>query len=1053
MAQTPAATVLPILRPEPVPQVSETTRLPLEVKPEDQPGEALEFFVAQRAPDRVNLPVERLAAANTHAMRMRATSIAAGRHLTHSPSTSSTVTANDGANPIPGTWTSLGPNNIGGLTRALAVNPQNPDIMYAGASGGGVWKTTDAGKTWIPTTDFLITDSVQSLAMDPRDPNTIYAGTGDSIGGSVSIRGRGIFKTTDGGQSWTLLPGTGGDANFYTTYAIVVSPNDSNRVYAGTSTGVWMSTDGGTSWTRSLARVAPNTGCEELVIRTDQSTDYLFAACGRFSVPTTTVFRNVDASGGAQWESVLAMTGMGRTSLAIAPSQQDTIYALVADSEPSSPFNNGVLGVFRSDSGGDSGSWQAKTTQQDTNRTNLSLLSNPRSTFSDICSNTKPSYAGQAFHDNVLTVDPLNPERVWAGGVDIFRSDDGGANWGIAMFWETSAPTGAHADNHRLIFHPNYDGVKNQTLFNSSDGGVYMTANANADVSTGARAGCSPYPTKVAWVNLNNGYSVTQFYDGAVYPGVSQYLAGAQDNGTLRGAEGYGNKSWNTVVSGDGGFVMINPKDPNELYTNYVYLSLARSTDGGLTNPLITKGITEPNASSNFLFIAPVNMDPSESQRIYIGGKALWRSDDRGNNWQQTSSLSTSVQGRISAIAVSPLDSNIVFYGTEGGFVFHSSNALTTGDSTTWDFARPRSSGFVARIAFDPVDVNTAYVVYRTYKGTGQNYVYKTSDQGATWTPIDGSGDGVLPDAPVHSIVVDPLNNQTLYLGTELGVFTSVDGGNSWMRDVNNFANTPVTRLVLDRSAGVTNLVAFTYGRGVWKTAIPGSGTPCVYKLSTLTPALPGNSAEMTVGVDTGSGCTWSISSLANFLYATSPATGTGPGWATIYGSWNLATSARTGRMVIADKSVTISQKGIAVVSGNDDTAIKIDSLPYFVYTDSSKGTSAPTDPVHSCTNSPDFKTVWWSFVAPADGTAEIAVQSQRLDVRGNAGVVLTVYDTDRQAASERACSVIPRNVGSFATSTVRVPVTKGNTYQIEASATGDTASDGVVTILSVLIK
>ena len=1021
------------------------------IEPEDEPGEAMRFFVAQRAPDGVNLPIERLAAAKEHAKRMRSTSIAGGRPGA-GRATSTSSNSNAGGVPAPGSWTNVGPANVGGLTRAFVIHPQNPDIMYAGASGGGVWKSTDAGKTWTPATDFLITDSIQSLAMDPRDPNTIYAGTGDNIGGAVGIRGRGIFKTTDGGQSWSLLSGTDGDANFYYNYALVVSPNDSNRIYAGTSTGIWISTDGGNNWTRSLARVAPNTGCEELLLRTDQSTDYLFAACGRNSAAQTSVFRNVDASGGAPWESVLALPGMGRTSLAIAPSKPNIIYALVTDADPTSDFYQGALGVFRSDSNGDSGTWQAKTTQGDTNRVNLSLLSNPQSTFADTCRGGKPSYNGQGQHDNVLAVDPTNPDRVWAGGVDTFRSDDGGSNWGIAMFWEASAPIGAHADNHRLVFHPNYDGDKNQTLYNTSDGGIYMTANATAEVATGVRAGCSPYPTKVAWKSLNAGYSVTQFYDGAVYPGANQYIAGAQDNGTLWGADGFG-KSWVVFRGGDGGFVLVNPKDPNEVYSNYVYLSLDRSTDGGNTLQSIIKGITEPNSSSNFLFIVPVAMDPNEPRRIYLGGRALWRSSDRGDNWDQGSALSTSLQGRISAIAVSPLDSNTVLYATEGGYVFRSQNALSTDGNAIWDVSRPRTSGYVARIAFDPVDVNTAYVVYRTYKGTGQNYVYKTSDGGANWTPIDGSGSGALPDAPVHSIVVDPLNNQTLYAGTEMGVFTSVDGGNSWLRDDNNFANTPVTQLVLDRSAGVTNLIAFTFGRGVWKTAVPGSGTPCAYALSTTTPSVPANSAAINVAVDTGSGCTWSVTPVSVTVFAKSPAIGTGPGAAGIYGSWNASSAPRTGVMIIADKQVTVTQKAATGVGANDDTAALADATGYLGYTDSRKYTIAPTDPVHSCTNSQDYKSAWWSFVAPSTGTAEIAAQGRRYDVAGNSGVVLTVYDTDRASANELACSIYPRNTGAWAATTVLVPVTKGKVYQVEISATGDTANDGGQTILSVLMK
>ena len=1043
-------------------QVAEPAGPPIKetkAEPEDEPEEALRFFVAQRAPDGVNLPVERLLAAKEHVKRMRRFSIAQGRHAASMSSASSSSygatskynsTATSGQSGTPGTWTSVGPANVGGLTRAFVVNPLNPDIMYAGASGGGVWKTVDGGKTWAPLADFLPTISVQSLTMDPANPDILYAGTGDNIGGEVGIRGQGIFQSTDGGQSWNQLPFTA-DANFFYVYSLVVSPNDSNRIYAGTVTGVWMSVDRGVSWTQTLPRIAPNSGCEELVIRTDQSTDYLFAACGRFNAPKTAVFRNVDAANGAAWENVFAIDGMGRTSLALAPSNQGIMYALVADVTPGSLSSGGMLGVFRSDTNGDAGSWQAKATNSDDNRVNVTLLSNPRSAFLDVCSTGKATFTGQGSHDNVLAVDPLNPDRVWAGGIDTFRSDDGGANWGIAMFWEAAAGIAAHADNHRLVFHPKYDGDKNQILFNTSDGGVYMTSNANSDVATGTRAGCSPYTTKVAWKSLNSGYTVTQFYDGAVFPGANMYIAGSQDNGTLWGSDATGAASWITARGGDGGFVLVNPKDPNEQYTNYVNLSLDRSVDGGTTLTPITAGITE--ASSNFLFIAPVAMDPSEPKRIYVGGRALWQTNDRGDTWLQATPIGPASQGSISAIAVSPLDSRVVMYGTNGGEVFHTNQALSTDGSSAWDFARPRLSGFVARIAFDPTDVNTAYAVYRTFKGTGQNYVYKTSDGGATWTSLDGTGDGALPDAPVHSIVIDPLNNQTLYVGTELGVFTSLDGGNSWMSDTNDFANTPITQLILDRSAGATNLIAFTYGRGVWKTAIPGTGTPCQYKVSAPQGAMAATGDDITAEVQAGPGCVWSVSPLTGAFFARSPAVGTGAASARIYGSWNVSTTARTGTFAIGDQTLKLTQKAAVTVSGNDDVAAPVAALPYLGYLDSRRDTTGLTDPVHSCTKSQDYKSVWWTFVAPDSGTAEISLQGRRYDVFGNSGVVLTVYDTTRDASQELSCSVYARNTSTWTSTTARVTVTKGQTYQVEASATGDSAVDGGQTILAIVMK
>jgi photosystem II stability/assembly factor-like uncharacterized protein len=1019
----------------------------------------MRFFISKRAPDGVNVPVERLLAARDHTRGMRRFSIAKGRPISLADVADPTPPA--GAAALPGAWTSVGPSNIGGLTRGFVINPKNPDIMYAGAAGGGVWQTTDAGMTWAPLADFLPTIAVNALAIDPSNPNILYAGTGDNSDGLDAIRGLGILKTTDGGQTWTRLPATA-QANFYYVFALVVSPNNSNNVYAGTSTGVWRSTDGGNTWTQTLARVAPASGCEELVIRTDQPTDYLFAACGHYNNPPTAVFRTTDAAGGSPWTSVFTVSGMGRTALALAPSQQSTIYALVTDVTAGSAFNGGLHGVYRSDSNGDSGTWQATVTNQSPSRVNVALLSDVSQIFGDICATGKEVVRSQGFHDITIAVDPLNPNRVWAAGIDTFRSDDGGANWGVAMFSDQAAPLAAHADNHRLVFHPKYDGNANQIMYNTSDGGIYMTANADAAVSTGAKAGCSPYPTSVAWQNLNAGYSVTQFYDGAIYPGANQYIAGAQDNGTSTGRDAFGT-AWEAVRGGDGGFALVNPQDPNEIYTNYVYLSLDRSTNGGITNTPITAGITEPTATvtssgGNFLFIVPVVMDPGNPQRLYLGGQALWRTDDRGDTWTQSTTIGPATQGQISAIAVSTADPNTVMYGTSDGEIFYSQQALTSDKTVTWAFSQPRTSGFVARIAFDPVDPQTAYVVYATYTSSGQHYVYKTADGGTTWTPIDGYGDTGLPDAPVHSIVVDPLNRQTLYAGTELGVFTSTDGGNTWMADVNDFANTPITQLLLDRSAGVTQLVAFTYGRGVWKTQIPNTGTLCQYTLSTNALAMDPVGTDTELDIQTTDGCAWSVSPWTSNMFVESPATGTGSGAAFLYSTWNVSTAARAGVMTVADQQVTVTQAPATSVTGNDGKAkaAPIVVTPYLGFEDTRKFTNTATDPIHSCTGSTDYKTAWWSFIAPADGVVTLSAEGKRYGPPyGNSGIVLTMYDTIADPSAELTCTTVARDANGavWTPATVQIPVASGELYLIEISATGNTASDGGQTILAVTIQ
>jgi photosystem II stability/assembly factor-like uncharacterized protein len=792
-----------------------------QVKPHDQPDEAEEFYRFKRSPDGVSpVPVERYLKAMEQASRMPHYSTAAAGFV---PSLHELRQA--GVQPATlGSWTQLGPGNIGGRTRALLINPSNADVMYAAGVAGGVWKTANAGQSWSPLDDLLPNLAVCSMAFDPSDPETIYAGTGEGFFNSDMVRGAGIFKTTDGGASWTHLESTK-TSDFHYVNDIVVSPNDRLRAYAGTRTGVWRTSDGGASWERVLNPLSftGNTvqgGCLDLAIRTDQATDYIFASCGSFA--QATIYRNKSAgdpsNGGGQgepWTAVFSDFFLGRTSLAIAPSNQNIIYALASSIEPGT-FSRGLLAVFRSQSSGDPNTWQARVRNTSSTKLNSVLLSNPLIAFRSDCGSAGGnSFLNQGWYDNVIAVDPVDSERIWVGGIDLFRSDDGGANWGIASYWwaEPDDPHFVHADQHAIAFHPLYDGQNNRVMFVANDGGVFRTNNARARTATGGRAPCDTNNTRINWTSLNNDYGVTQFYYGLAYPSGRTYFGGAQDNGTLRGSDNAGTGGWNEIQGGDGGYVAIDSTNPNTIYAEFTRLSITRSVDGGRTFVGATSGITEPSGS--FLFINPFVMDPVIPQRLWTGGRSMWRTSDAAASWSQASApLSTN--SSVSAIAVAPANSNMVLAGTSGGFIHRAGNALTSNSGTQWPGTQPRA-GFVSSLTFDPSGEKIAYATYTTFGGT---HVWKSTDAGATWTGIDGAGDTSVPDVSVHSIVVDPRNSETLYIGTDVGVFVSLDGGASWARENTGFANVVTESLSIGSVGSLLNLFAFTHGRGVWRVPL-----------------------------------------------------------------------------------------------------------------------------------------------------------------------------------------------------------------------------------------
>jgi photosystem II stability/assembly factor-like uncharacterized protein len=723
-----------------------------------------------------------------------------------------------------GEWSPLGPGNIGGRTRTLVIHPTQDDIMYAGGVSGGVWKTTDGGQSWTPLADRIANIAVNSMAIHPENPDILYVGTGEGYfreivrGTWLPLRGGGIFRTVDGGATWSQLPSTD-NSEFHWVNDLIISPKNPDVLYAATRTGVHLSEDGGLSWTHFLDP-AVNGGCLDLALRNDRAQDWLFASCGTFE--QATVYRRKMTRTG-EWEAVLSEAGMGRTALAIAPSDQNVIYALSASNDPGpgGHFEDALLAVYRSTSGGSPGTWRVRVDNTDPVKLNTLLLTNPLgASYVECGEGDENSWTPMGWYCNVIAVDPVNPDVVWAGGVDLFRSDDGGQNWGLASYWfakyPTRYPSYVHADQHAIVFHPDYDGVSVRTMFSATDGGIFRTDNPHSSVGRSEAAICDPQYSSVRFEDLNHGFGITQFYHGAPFPNGDAYLGGTQDNGTIIGLDQWGRDGWVAVWGGDGGYVAIDPDNSNNLYIESQWFGFVRSTDGGYNFQRALNGITEDR--DDFLFIAPFVMDPNNSARLWAGGRRLWRTDNRALRW---SSASTTLgSGKVSAVAVSPGNSDFVVVGDTDGFIYRNHEALAAGPATIWQSSRPRL-GFVSSLAFDP---STSGRVYATFAGFGGPHVWRSDDGAVTWEAIDGTGTASIPDIPVHSIVVDPDNPRRLYVGTDLGVMTSTNGGLTWAAENTGFANAVTEWLALETDyQGEPWLFAFTRGRGAWRVPLNAS--------------------------------------------------------------------------------------------------------------------------------------------------------------------------------------------------------------------------------------
>ncbi len=997
---------------------------------DDDPFGAAQYFLEQRVPAGGVLPVERYLAAQRHTRSMRRFSL---RQNKFSDSVPHDVAASFG------TWESLGPGNVGGRTRGLVVHPNDSNTMWVGAATGGVWKTTDGGNSWTPTTDFAPVLSINSLVIDPSNPDTLYAGTGEQ---TQNWRGAGIFKTTDGGATWNQLTATN-TPDFYFVNNVAVSRAAPSHLYAATNTGLWASMDGGATWNLSLASPdggpAPTltggttNGCFDVAVQPGQATDVVFAVCHPAGSLAYAVFRNTDAAGAGTWSMVLSDPLMWYTALAVAPSQPSTVYAMSVTMD-TGRYAKALLAVYRSTANGDAGTWETRTSNQDSNHANSGILSvDAAYSFGSAFCTGSPNFNGQGGYNLALLVDPLDADRIWGAGVGIFRSDDGGANWGYAFY-------GNHPDQHYLAFDSAFNGTSNQVLYNVNDGGIYKTQQARGKTAT-----CSSLTTSITWQTLNNGYGVTQFYHGTPYPGGDAYVGGTQDNETVRGGDALGPNQWDYIYGGDGGVSRMDPVNAATLFVEYVHGAMAKSTDGGNTYVNATTGITED--SNNFPFIAYYVFDPANSLRLWVGGAQLWRTEDGAAHWKAASAPIDHVNGaldNVRALAVSPADSNLVLFGMSHGRIFRNASALSATGTTRWDSTQPRS-GNVSHIEFDPRQPSTIYATYTTFNSApGDQHVYRSTDAGLTWTGIDGTGPNGLPDVPVETLLVDPDDSSRLYIGTDLGVYASLDGGQTWVRDDNPFANAITTTLTIVRNGGVKYLFAFTYGRGVWRVPLSDDGSgACQYSISPSTLTADATGGTFTAAVSTSPGCSWSATPAVTdpnaFAAVQGPASGSGNGTVFLTVSPNVTTSARSTRLLVGDQQLTVNQPGASSIGVGDELAgaYNIASIPFQALAPNSLLGQNSSDPRHSCSGSANFHTGWLRFTALADGLVQVTLRGvSSAAPQGSSGVVLAVYSlSGGTLGPELGCAVAPKTTVGAQTAAATLPVSNGQVYAVEIAS------------------
>ena len=692
---------------------------------------------------------------------------------------------------------SVGPAFMSGRIADIAIDPNNENIWYVAVGSGGVWKTTNAGTTWKPLADKQPFYSTGAITLDPNNSQTVWLGTGENVGGRHVGIGHGMYLSRDGGKTWKNK----GLKKSEHISKIIVHPTDSNTLWvaaqgplwsSGGERGLYKTTDGGATW-RQTMNLDEWTGVTDLLID-PRDPNVLYAASWQRhrnvaaymgGGPGTAIYKSVD--GGESWRKLktgLPSSNMGKIGLAISPMQPDVIYAAIE-------LDRKKGGVYRSANAGES--WEKMS---DT-----------------VSGGTGPHYYQE------LVASPHHFDRIYLMNVRVLVSENGGKDF------YTMKESNKHSDNHAMVFKaddPNY-------ILVGTDGGIYETFDDTEN-----------------WKFVNN-LPLTQFYKLAVDDAYPFYniFGGTQDNNTQGGPSqtfnrnGISNADWFVLLGGDGHQPATEPDNPDIVYAQSQQGNLHRvdRTTGEAVYIRPQNGLDEPY--ERFNWDAPILVSQHDPKRLYFGSQRVWRSENRGDSWNTISSdltkneerLALPIMGRqqswdaawdvyamstyntITSLAESAQDENILYAGTDDGLLHATKDGGATWNTLTVDkLPDVPATAFINDIKADMFDANVAYVALDNHKfGDYRPMLYKTTNGGKSWKSITkGIPEGTL----IWRLVQDHVNPQLLFLGTEYGVYVSLNQGDAWHKFSNGMPTISVRDLAIQKREN--DLVAATFGRSFY---------------------------------------------------------------------------------------------------------------------------------------------------------------------------------------------------------------------------------------------
>jgi photosystem II stability/assembly factor-like uncharacterized protein len=702
-------------------------------------------------------------------------------------------------------WSLVGPGNVPGRARGIAVDPTDPNIVYVAAATGGVWKTTDGGNNWTPYGDAMESMVMNTIAIDPNNRNILYASSGEW---STGFFGRGVFRSEDAGVTWAPVAAhagnwTGWHNNNDTlwsgrgTHRLSLHPSISGNMLVSTNYGIYRSTNGGTSY----ARVWPESvNFTNFFLANSVPTVTFNPLNGNEAVAATFDGRILGSrDGGQTWATAQMQPRTAnnvRTEVQFAPSVPGKLYAL---------YGPGAGRLYVST---DYGATWAQVSEL-------------------------PLGVNQGFdqYKNMLWVSPTNDRHLLAGALNLYQSLDGGATWSLYMNTTGGLDTAIHVDIHLIATQRGYGSGGNNRLWVATDGGIYALADSTTPM-TGTAVQAN------GWRHMNGGMTTSQAYHISADTTRGRIGMGTQDNGVVWYREGDAERAW--IKPRTGGDVFRIFVDPASNYAFYVYqfLEVARLVNDGTGSPVFERicdglfdtyndaagqcgafraGASTPRAN----FGAPMSFDAVGDGRLLAGGRELWRSTNpRAARVTWASIKAPLANGSlIAAIGTTNTASSVdhVWVGHNNGEVYRTTNA--TAPTPAWSLLGGLPTRSATSFFIEPSNPSNVLV---TLSGTAQttSNLWATSDGGTSWRQLGSN----LPRVAFLSVTRHPTNRNWIYVGTDLGIYTSEDDGATWSAVNDGPANVMVHSLTW---YGNNVLLAGTHGRGVWKATItqtPGGG-------------------------------------------------------------------------------------------------------------------------------------------------------------------------------------------------------------------------------------